>query len=149
MMLGYKCYKCEMGISQMNMNTGCFGGGITLGIVLQCKSSWNGVGNGRAAVMSYLHVQLSSRGRALHHSVHHTDQSLALAHLWQTRKEKSRCQWRQCHCSSVWKCVTTNMNQDQGLGLDATSEDTIPKEAHRTDKQDLVLLRTRFKPHTI
>lgn len=44
--------------------------------------------DGRAAVMSYLHVQLSSRGRALHHSVHHTDQSLTLAHLWQTRKEK-------------------------------------------------------------
>lgn len=42
--------------------------------------------DGRAAVMSYLQVQLSPRRGALHHSVHHTDQSLALAHLWQIRK---------------------------------------------------------------
>ena len=67
-----------------------WGGRVTLGMVLPCKSSWNGMADGKAAVMSYLHVQLSPRGGALHHSVHHTDQSLALAHLWQTRKEKSQ-----------------------------------------------------------
>lgn len=56
---------------------------------LPCKSSWNGTIDGRAAVVSYLHVQLGPRGGVLHHSVHHTDQSFALTHLRQTRKEIS------------------------------------------------------------
>lgn len=38
---------------------------------------------------AYLHVELSPRGGALHHPVHHTDQGFALAHLRQTGKEMS------------------------------------------------------------
>lgn len=58
-------------------------------MVLPCKGGRNGIAGGGAAAVPYLHVELGPRGGVLHHSVHHTDQSLALTHLQQTRKEIS------------------------------------------------------------